>query len=179
MRQLRLSLFLILILLLAVLTGCNQPVYQYPKTMEEISSLFQEHGDEFELFAANCLKNLTTGGSLQIHLINETHQYQYWLTTTGNSADLEKQPVSKLIKGEEILRFMSAFPVKVVMAGDSYVVISLYDAEKYDGNLAMQQTQDYITYKYVVAGGLLLKKEVMEKSGSTLVLNDQWFASDP
>ncbi len=180
MKQLRLSLFLILILLLTFLTGCNQPVYQYPKTKEEITSLFQEHKDEFELFAANCLKNLTTGGDLQIHLISQTKEYQYWRTTPGNSPVLEqKQPVYKLMKGDELLGFFSSFPVKVVQAEDSYVAISLYDAKKYDGNLAMQQSPDYITYQYVAAGGLLLEKEIMEKSGGTIILNDYWFADDP
>src|SRR5450756_1247406 len=176
MRQLRLSLFLILILLLAVLTGCNQPavrtgpddqnrLYQYPKTLEEIGSLFQEHGDEFELFAANCLKNLTTETGLEIRIFSGTHQYQYWTTTKVNAVAPELQSVSKLIKGEEIFRFLRDFPVKEVRAEDTFVGISLYDAEKYDGNLAMQQTPDYITYKYLVAGGLLLENEIMEKSG--------------
>ena len=190
MKKLRLSLFLILILLLAVLTGCNQApketgphdqdrLYQYPETLEIMENLFEEQADEFESLAANIMKNLRAETFLVIRFNDTTRQYQYWASIEGDPSAPERQSISELKNGEEILRFLSAYPVAEVQASEKSITIYLYDVRKYDGHLAMNKYRDFKIYHYRTAGGLLSEKEEMEKTGVWLVLSDHWHAEDP
>lgn len=185
-----LSLFLILVLLLMVLTGCNQAVtetgphdqdriYQYPETLEVMEDLYQEQAVEFESFATNIMKNITAKTHLDIKFFDTKRQYQYWTSIEGDPFASERQSISTLEEGEEILRFISAYPVAEVRAKEEFITIYLYDVQKYDGHRALNQYRDFKIYHYRTAGGLLLEKEDMDKTGVWLVLNDYWWAEDP
>jgi len=95
MNKYRLSLFLMLVFLLVVLTGCNQAVtetgphdqdrlYQYPETLEVMEDLFREQKNDFESFATNIMKNITAETQLDIKFFDAKRQYQYWTSIEGD-----------------------------------------------------------------------------------------------
>jgi hypothetical protein len=157
MNKYRLSLFLMLVFLLVVLTGCNQAVtetgphdqdrlYQYPETLEVMEDLFREQKNDFESFATNIMKNITAETQLDIKFFDTKRQYQYWTSIEGDPFASDRQSISTLEEGEEILRFLSAYPVAEVRAKEEFITIYLYDVQKYDGHRALNQYRDFKIY---------------------------------
>ena len=63
MKKIRFPSIILLVLLLVVLMGCNQPKvrrYECPISLEGMAELFHENEDTFDSFAANLQKNVTS-----------------------------------------------------------------------------------------------------------------------
>jgi hypothetical protein len=194
MKKIRISSFILLVLLLVVLMGCNQPkvdtrlhdqnrIHEYPESLVGMAELFHENVDSFESLTANLLKNITSDKMILDIAFNDIkHQYEYTFNYQGTVPQEDRsfgqQPIGNLLKGEDILRFLKDFPVVEVEANESHVTIYLYDEKKYDGPISKSDYSDFRTYHYEMAGGFLQTKEDIEKAGVRSVLNDRWYTED-
>lgn len=188
MKKIRFPSIILLVLLLVVLMGCNQPKvrrYDCPISLEGMAELFHENEDTFDSFAANLQKNVTSDNmSLRIFLNDVKQQYDYTInyqnrvgqgdTLVGSGV----KPVGSLPKGEDILQFLNDYPVVEATATENQVTIFLFDEKLNEGPIIKRNYREFKTYYYEVEGGFLQKKEDLEKGGVRSVLNDQWYAED-
>ncbi len=192
MKKLRIPSIILLVLLLVLIMGCNRlkvdtslhdqnRVHEYPESLEDMSELFHANEDAFESFAANLQKNITSDNmSLDIVLNDIKHQYEYSFnyqdTVPQEDRSFGRKPIGDLLKGEDILRFLKDYPVVEAEATENIVSIYLYDKKKYDGPISKSDFSEFNTFYYEVAGGVLERKEKLERGNAGTVLNDQWYA---
>lgn len=192
MKKIRIPSIILLVLLLVVLMGCNQTkvdtslhdqnrVHEYPESLEDMSELFHANEDAFESFAANLQKNITSDNmSLDIVLNDIKHQYEYSFnyqdTVPQEDRSFGRKPIGNLLKGEDILQFLKDYPVVEAEATENLVTIYLYNEKKYDGPISKSDFSEFNTFYYEVAGGVLERKEKLERGNAGTVLNDQWYA---